>query len=159
MATKTYFGFESQLKSKELTEAIALQQGPGPLFGYSGFTIEGTSIKLTPVANSGDTQLKEFRDKFNKLIQNKMAQRVVIQALGDGVSNFGIVSKDGYIEVSTDNEITIPISNSQSTYQEIIVIARHSYSEDVNVEMPILYEAYWNQSSVSFFKLYKKAID
>lgn len=159
MATKTYFGFESQLKSKELTEAIALQQGPGPLFGYSGFTIDGTSIKLTPVPNSGDTQLKEFRDKFNKLIQNKMAQRVVIQALGDGVSNFGIVSKDGYIEVSTDNEITIPISNSQSTYQEIIVIARHSYSEDVNVEMPILYEAYWNQSSVSFFKLYKKAID
>jgi microcystin-dependent protein len=88
-----------------------------------------------------------------------MAQRIVIQALGDAVSNFGIVSKDGYTEVSTDNEITIPISNSQSTYQEIIVIAKHSYSEDVNVEMPILYEAYWNQSTTSFFKLYKKAID
>jgi len=159
MATKTYFGFESQLKSKELTEAIALQQGPGPLFGYGGFTIEGTFIRLTPVPNSGDTQLKEFRDKFNKLIESKLAQRVIIQSLEDSVSNFGIVSKDGYVEVSTDNNILISISNSQSTYQEIIVIAKHSYSEDVNVEMPIRYEAYWNQSSVSFFKLYKKAID
>jgi microcystin-dependent protein len=159
MATKTYFGFESQLKSKELTEAIALQQGPGPLFGYGGFTISGTDIILTPTPNAGDTQLKEFRDKFNKLIESKMSQRVMIQALGDEVSNFGIVSKDGYVEVNSDNNITIPISNTQSTYPEIIVIARHAYSEDVNVEMPILYEAYWNQSSVSFFKLYKKAID
>ena len=49
MATKTYFGFQSQLKSKELTEAIALQHGPGPLFGYAGFSLSGPTLTLTPL--------------------------------------------------------------------------------------------------------------
>ena len=61
MATKTYFGFQSQLKSKELTEAIALQHGPGPLFGYAGFSLNGPVITLTPLPDNGDTELKEFK--------------------------------------------------------------------------------------------------
>lgn len=160
MATKTYFGFQSQLKSKELTEAIALQHGPGPLFGYAGFSINGPVITLTPLPDNGDTELKEFRDHFSKLVNDRMASRkVMVQAFDGATGNFGIITKDGYIEVNNSNQIDITISNTQSTNSEVIVIARHNYSEDVNIEMPVIYEAYWNQSTTSFFKLYKKAID
>jgi microcystin-dependent protein len=160
MATKTYFGFQSQLKSKELTEAIALQHGPGPLFGYAGFSLNGPVITLTPLPDNGDTELKEFRDHFSKLVNDRMASRkVMVQAFDGATGNFGIITKDGYIEVNNANHIDITISNTQSTNSEVIVIARHNYSEDVNIEMPVIYEAYWNQSTTSFFKLYKKAID
>ena len=160
MATKTYFGFQSQLKSKELTEAIALQHGPGPLFGYAGFSLNGPVITLTPIPDNGDTELKEFRDHFSKLVNDRMASRkVMVQAFDGATGNFGIITKDGYIEVNNSNQIDITISNTQSTNSEVIVIARHNYSEDVNIEMPVIYEAYWNQSTTSFFKLYKKAID
>lgn len=160
MATKTYFGFQSQLKSKELTEAIALQHGPGPLFGYAGFSLNGPVITLTPLPDNGDTELKEFRDHFSKLVNDHMASRkVMVQAFDGATGNFGIITKDGYIEVNNSNQIDITISNTQSTNSEVIVIARHNYSEDVNIEMPVIYEAYWNQSTTSFFKLYKKAID
>ena len=160
MATKTYFGFQSQLKSKELTEAIALQHGPGPLFGYAGFSLNGPVITLTPLPDNGDTELKEFRDHFSKLVNDRMASRkVMVQAFDGATGNFGIITKDGYIEVNNSNHIDITISNTQSTNSEVIVIARHNYSEDVNIEMPVIYEAYWNQSTTSFFKLYKKAID
>lgn len=160
MATKTYFGFQSQLKSKELTEAIALQHGPGPLFGYAGFSLNGPVITLTPLPDNGDTELKEFRDHFSKLVNDRMASRkVMVQAFDGATGNFGIITKDGYIEVNNANQIDITISNTQSTNSEVIVIARHNYSEDVNIEMPVIYEAYWNQSTTSFFKLYKKAID
>lgn len=160
MATKTYFGFQSQLKSKELTEAIALQHGPGPLFGYAGFSLNGPVITLTPLPDNGDTELKEFRDHFSKLVNDRMASRkVMVQAFDGATGNFGIITKDGYIEVNNVNQIDITISNTQSTNSEVIVIARHNYSEDVNIEMPVIYEAYWNQSTTSFFKLYKKAID
>ena len=160
MATKTYFGFQSQLKSKELTEAIALQHGPGPLFGYAGFSLNGPVITLTPLPDNGDTELKEFRDHFSKLVNDRMASRkVMVQAFDGATGNFGIITKDGYIEVNNANQIDITISNTQSTNSEVIVIARHNYSEDVNIEMPVIYEAYWNQSITPFFKLYKKAID
>lgn len=162
MATKTYLGFQSQLKSKDLTEAIALQHGPGPLFGYAGFSISTSSpvITLSPTPDSGDGELKDFRDHFNKLVNDRMAsRRVLVKALDGNTGNFGIVTKDGYIEVNNSSNIAININNTQSTYPEVIVLARHNYSEDVNVEMPVLYEAYWNQSNISFFRLYKKAID
>ena len=160
MATKTYFGFQSQLKSKELTEAIALQHGPGPLFGYAGFSLNGPVITLTPLPDTGDTELKEFRDHFSKLVNDRMASRkVMVQAFDGATGNFGIITKDGYIEINNSNQIDITISNTQSTNSEVIVIARHNYSEDVNIEMPVIYEAYWNQSTTSFFKLYKKTID
>ena len=157
---KTYFGFESQLKSKELTEAIALQHGPGPLFGYAGFSIDGPNITLTPTPDVGDSELSDFRNHFSKLVNDRLAsKKVMIQAFNGATGNFGIITKDGYIEVNEQGYIGITISNTQSTYPEVIVIARHNYSEDINVEMPVIYEAYWNQSNVSFFKLYKKAID
>lgn len=160
MATKTYFGFQNPLKSKELTEAISLQHGPGPLFGYSGFSIAGSVINITPLPDNGDSELNHFKSYFNKIILDRLAsKRLMIQAFGGSLGNFGIITKDGYIEVNDSNSISITISNSQSTYPEVIVVARHNYSEDVNVEMPVIYEAYWNQSDISFFKLYQKSID
>lgn len=87
------------------------------------------------------------------------SRKVMVQAFDGATGNFGIITKDGYIEVNNANQIDITISNTQSTNSEVIVIARHNYSEDVNIEMPVIYEAYWNQSTTSFFKLYKKAID
>lgn len=160
MANKTYFGFQSQLKSKEVTEAIALQHGPGPLFGYAGFSISGPTITLTPLPNTGDIELKDFINHFSKLVNDRMdSKKVMIQAFNGDTGNFGIITKDGYIGVNNSNNIHINISNTQSTNPEVIVIARHNYSEDVNVEMPVIYEAYWNQSPTSFFRLYKKAID
>ena len=87
------------------------------------------------------------------------SRKVMVQAFDGATGNFGIITKDGYIEVNNSNQIDITISNTQSTNSEVIVIARHNYSEDVNIEMPVIYEAYWNQSTTSFFKLYKKAID
>lgn len=159
MATKTYFGYQSQLKSKELTEAIALQHGPGPLFGYAGFSISGNVISITPTPDSGDSELSEFISHFGKLVNNRLtSKRVIVQSL-ESVGNFGIVTKDGYIEINDTNYINVNISNNRSTYPEVILLARHNYSEDVNVEMPVVYEAYWNQSSTSFFSLYKKSID
>lgn len=161
MAIKTYFGFQSQLKSKDLTEAIALQQGPGPIFGYAGFSISESSpvITLSPLPDSGDTELKDFKDHFEKLVNDRMSSRGVLINTLNGTGNFGIVTKDGYVEVNSGNTIEVPIENTQSTYPELIVLARHNYSEDVNISMPIIYEAYWNQSNVSFFRLYKKSID
>lgn len=160
MATKTFFGFESHLTSKGLTEAIALQHGPGPLFGYAGFELTTNDITLRPAHNTvQDSQLSEFSNKFGKMINDRFAaKRVHIKDL-NSFGNFGIITKDGYIEISDDETILVPISNNRGLNPEVIIVAKHTYSEDVNIEIPVVYEAYWSQSSVRFFDLYKKSID
>ena len=161
MATKTYFPFEGKLSSKGLTEAIALQHGPGPLFGYAGFEVNTNQITIRPAHNTvQDSQLSEFSAKFGSMILSRFpARRVQIKDLEGSFCNFGIITKDGYIEVSNDDVIELTISNNRGLNPEVIVVARHAYSEDVNTEIPVVYEAYWSQSSVRFFDLYKQAID
>ena len=161
MATKTYFGYESHLTSKGLTEAIALQHGPGPLFGYAGFEVTDNNITIRPAHNTvQDSQLAEFTKKFGSMVTSRFAaRRVQIKDLESSFCNFGIITKDGYIEVSSDDNMVLTINNNRGLNPEVIVVAKHSYSEDVNVDIPVVYEAYWSQSSIRFFDLYKQAID
>lgn len=163
MATKTYFGYESQLSSKELTEAVALQHGHGPLFGYGGFLINGNRITIHSTPRDGDTEMTSFKNLFGKLIENRInSRRIQIQSFGTSspvMGNFGIITTDGYIEVSDSNNIQLDILNNPNLYNEVIVLARHTYSPDINTDIPVVYEAYWNTSSNRFYNLYKKSID
>lgn len=162
MAQTTYFGFESQLSSKSLMEAINTNHGPGPLCGFGGFSINGVNLVLYPspndVPNSG-TVFNDFKAAYGNMIADRLSQfNISNKRSGVGTTKFACISRDGYTYVSDDSSISIPIEGSQGTSNEVIVIATHN-STTFAVESPVVFRAFWNQSTTKYYDLYKKSKD
>ena len=158
MAQTTYFGFESELSSKSLMEAINSNHGPGPLCGFGGFSINGTNITLYPELTSS-SESNDFISAYGNLIKDRLKQfNISNKKSGIGITKFACISRDGYTFVSDDDNIIIPIEGSQGLYNEVIVIATHNYT-NFAVESPVVFRAFWNQSTNRYYDLYKKSKD
>lgn len=158
MAQITYFGFESELTSKSLMEAINSNHGTGPLCGFGGFSINGSNIVLYPEPVSNNENL-DFISSYGNLIKDRLRQfNIGNKKSGIGNTKFACISKDGYTFVSDDDSITIPIEGNQGLSNEVIVIATHNYTTFA-VESPVVFRAFWNNSTNRYYDLYKKSKD
>lgn len=158
MAQTTYFGFESELASKSLMEAINSNHGPGPLCGFGGFSIEGSNIVLypEPLAISDND---DFISAYGNLVKDRLKQfNITNKKSGIGTTKFACISRDGYTFVSDDDSITVPIEGSQGLSNEVIVIATHNYTTFA-IESPVVFRAFWNQSTDKYYDLYKRSKD
>lgn len=154
---KTYFNFEEKLQSKGLVEAISLANGFGPFCGFGSHQVNSNNLILTPEPSNTDEADKNFYNAMYPTIHGRLvSHRINIQ---DGSNiNFGCVSKDGYIFVSSDSQMTIPIEGSKGVNSDIIVMAIHTPIKEP-VENPVSFRAFWSQSATSFYEIYKKSLD
>lgn len=56
---KTYFQFESLIKSKDVAEGIACPIGAGPFCGFGSVTVDGNTLKVQSQGND---------DSFSRMI-------------------------------------------------------------------------------------------
>lgn len=150
---KTYFRYEGIIKSKEAAEAIAAPIGLGPFCGFGSGIIQGTNITLYPNSFAGD--------KFSSIVEDRIRARYLVKD-GEGELpeiNFGCISRDGYVFISDDPTMALgKILGSQGSTQEVLVFAVHTPISEP-VDNPVNFVAYWNESSESFYDLFKRSQD
>ncbi len=148
---KTYFNYESIIKSKEAAEAIASPLGVGPFCGFGSATIANQKITLLPEGVAGS--LAELS------IKDRILARTMYKGEDDiAQTNFGVIARDGTIWTDSVNSISVDIQGTQGTTDNVIVYAVHTTVKEP-VENPVSFVAYWNSSSTNFYDLYKKATD
>ena len=159
---KTYFNFEQQMASKDLVEAISIPHGIGPFCGFGGHKLspDGTTLIITSEPSNGNSIAADgpFYNLFYNSIHDRIKARNIYKGSDDPATNFGCISRDGYIWTSSEETIEIPIEGSQGVSPDIIVVAVHAPLEEA-VENPVEFRAFWSQSSNGFYDLYRRSID
>lgn len=159
---KTYFNFEQPITSKSLVEAISIPHGIGPFCGFGGHKLspDGTTLIITAEPSNGNSVSADgsFYNLFYNTIHDRIKARNIYKGSEDPATNFGCISRDGYIWTSSEESIEIPLEGSQGVSPDIIVVAVHSPLEEA-VENPVEFRAFWSQSSNGFYDLYRKSID
>lgn len=155
---KTYFQYLGQMSSKGLGEAISLIQGYGPLSGFGGHSILDNTLIITSTPQNKDSKDLKFYNKFNTLINDRIKRRSLIFQDQGNSACFSCVTKDGYIWVSDQTSISLPIEGIKGVTKDVIVVAVHSPIYDA-VENPVEFRAFWSQGQESFYNLYKRSID
>ena len=151
---KTYFKYEGIIKSKEAAEAIAAPSGLGPFCGFGSATINGSRLTVSPQGVSGS--------KYANVIKDRIMARYMAKASEDGELpdvNFGCISRDGYVFISDEQTLTVEnIQGTQGSTEEVLLFAVHTTISEP-VDNPVDFVAYWNESSESFYTLFKKSLD
>lgn len=159
---KTYFNFEQPITSKSLVEAISIPHGIGPFCGFGGHKLspDGTTLIITAEPSNGNSVSADssFYNLFHNTIHDRIKARNIYKGSEDPATNFGCISRDGYIWTSSEESIEIPLEGSQGVSPDIIVVAVHSPLEEA-VENPVEFRAFWSQSNNGFYDLYRKSID
>lgn len=159
---KTYFNFEQQLSSKDLVEAISTPKGIGPFCGFGGHKLskDGTNIIITaePSSDGSVTADKAFYDTFHNTIHDRIKARNISKLDSVSTTNFGCISRDGYIWTSSDTELEINIEGTKGITDDIIVIAVHATLQEA-IENPVEFRAFWSQSTSGFYDLYARSLD
>ena len=150
---KTYFDYESVIKSKDAAEAIAAPCGLGPFCGFGSAIIANNAITLFP---NGEPTSPTYRSMKDRIISRYMTK---VTDSGEGPEvNFGCIARDGTIYISDSANIHIPnIEGSKGSNEDVIVFAYH-IPLDEPVQNPVQFRAFWNNSN-SFYTLYKKSVD
>ena len=160
--SKTYFNYEQQIASKDLVEAISTPKGIGPFCGFGGHSIsnDGKQIIITPEPGNGNSVAADgaFYNRFYNLIHDRIKARTVYRTSESSATNFGCVSRDGYIYTSSESTLAINIEGSQGVNQDIILLAVHAPVDEA-VENPVEFRAFWSQSPNNFYDLYMRSID
>lgn len=89
---KTYFQFESLIKSKDVAEGIACPIGAGPFCGFGSVTVDGNTLKVQSQGNDDSFFKNDILDRINA--------RYIKKNVNDGELPdiwFGCISRDGYI--------------------------------------------------------------
>lgn len=150
---KTYFDYESVIKSKDAVEAIAAPMGVGPFCGFGSATVNNNSITLYP---NGEPDSPLYQAIKDRIIARYMSKGSESGETPD--TNFGCIARDGAIFISDSAEISIPnIEGSKGSNEDVLVFAYHTPLEEP-VQNPIQFRAFWNESE-SFYTLYKKSVD
>lgn len=151
---KTYFKYEGIIKSKEAAEAIAAPSGLGPFCGFGSANINGNQLVISPQGSTSN--------KYANVIKDKILARYMTKVAEDGELpdiNFGCISRDGYVFISDESSMTIEnILGTQGSTEEVLLFAVHTVISEP-VDNPVEFVAYWNESSQSFYDLYKKSVD
>ena len=150
---KTYFDYESIIKSKDAAEAIAAPIGIGPFCGFGSAVITNNAITISPNGEPTSPAYLAMKDRIVTRYMTKASDS------GEGPEvNFGCIARDGMIFISDAATISIPnIEGSKGSNEDVIVFAYHTPLEEP-VQNPVQFRAFWNESN-SFYSLYKKSVD
>lgn len=150
---KTYFDYESIIKSKDAAEAIAAPIGIGPFCGFGSAVITNNAITISPNGEPTSPAYLAMKDRIIARYMTKASDS------GEGPEvNFGCIARDGMIFISDAATISIPnIEGSKGSNEDVIVFAYHTPLEEP-VQNPVQFRAFWNESN-SFYSLYKKSVD
>ena len=149
---KTYFNYESTIRSGEAAEAIASPIGIGPFCGFGSAEYSNVTLTIYPTGLDGTFTQLPIADRIRARYMGKTQDE-------NSNTRFGVIAADGTIY--TDYQETIEISEiqgSQGTNDNILVYAVHVQVTEP-VENPVTFVAYWNSSSTNFFELYKRSMD
>lgn len=147
---KTYFQYEGEIKSQELSEAIGIQSGFGPMFGF------GSVETLSPTGDT-ITLCQEAPSDSARAISNFVKDKIISHRINGSLTPVhGLITKTGHIFLSDNSNPQATIYNSQSNYREILVFARFNPIPYPVENAPTL-EAYWNESTTSFYDFYRNS--
>lgn len=156
---KTYFKFNGTLSSKDIVEAISSPIGIGPFAGFGSGTISDDGTKITIKAGNINDRAT-VNEKLQSLISDRILARYIpkYEGLEAADINFGCISRDGYIYTNPNGTLELPIQGTKSGLNEVLVFAKHTRVTEP-VDNPVEFEAYWNQSTICFYDLFKKSLD
>lgn len=149
---KTYFNYESIIKSKDAAEAVAFPHGAGPFCGFGSAKLDNNKLIIYPQGLDGSITKLDISDRIRS--------RRISNDTNNSDITFGIIAADGAIYI--DDISSIEISqfegvSSQST--EYIVYAVHQQIQEP-VENPVSFVAYRNSlTDTNFYDLYKRSMD
>lgn len=160
---KNYFEYNSHISSIELAQAIASPVAPGPFAGFS-------YAKIIEVA--GDDPILRVSSKpsitmdgqcnYLASIDNIVRRNISKLNTGSGISssyiNFGCIARDGSIHTSDEETLEVVIQGTKGSLNEVLLFAKHIPVTE-KIENPITFIAEWNNSSTSFYDLYKRSIN
>lgn len=159
MAQEVYFDYGDRIKSRRLCEAIAIPNAVGPLCGFGSAKVEGTNLCVYPYAlgdSNSASEREEDRDPLRYQVRSKIDGRFIP---GENVTTpmYALISRDGTLWRSTTNEgncIKVPISGTPT--KEYFLFAVHEPVTEA-VSNPVTFKAYYNNSSISFYDIFKKS--
>jgi hypothetical protein len=151
---KTYFNYNSVIKSKEAAEAVSITRGVGPIIGFGRAEIDTNNGYITLYS------LPASSDPMYNTMVGKHKRWNIGRAKDDSEKaqiNFAGIAKDGTLFTRDDESIQINIEGTNS-YNEVLVFSYHVPSTEP-VDNRVRLMAFYSEADFSFYDLYKKSID
>lgn len=161
MAQEVYFNYGDKIRSRRIAEAIGIPSGIGPICGFGSAKVQNDTLLVYPYAlgdSNSASEVEEDRDPLRFITRGRVNSRYIP---GEDVTQpmFALTARDGTIWRSTtenNNCISVPISGTLT--QEVLLFAVHSPITEA-VDNPVTFKAFYNNSGIDFYKIYKEASD
>lgn len=159
MAQEVYFNYGDKIRSRRIAEAIGIPSGVGPICGFGSAKVQNDTLLVYPYAlgdSNSASEIEEDRDPLRFITRGKVNSRYIP---GEDVTQpmYALIARDGTLWRSTtenNNCISVPISGTSSS--EVLLFAVHSPITEA-VDNPVTFKAFYNNSGVDFYKIYKEA--
>lgn len=159
MAQEVYFNYGDKIRSRRIAEAIGIPSGIGPICGFGSAKVQNDTLLVYPYAlgdSNSASEIEEDRDPLRFITRGKVNSRYIP---GEDVTQpmYALIARDGTLWRSTtenNNCISVPISGTSS--KEVLLFAVHSPITEA-VDNPVTFKAFYNNSGVDFYKIYKEA--
>lgn len=161
MAQEVYFNYGDKIRSRRIAEAIGIPSGIGPICGFGSAKVQNDTLLVYPYAlgdSSSASELEEDRDPLRFITRGRINSRIIP---GEDITLpvYALIARDGTVWRSTtenNNCISVPISGTAT--QQVLLFAAHSPITEA-VDNPVTFKAFYNNSGVDFYKIYKEASD
>lgn len=143
MSQKTLFGYQSVIRSSEVSRAISIPPGVGPIFGYGSGVVDNSTgvwkVLIYPnyygdtnaaegVIQVKDTNYKRTADKYIRPIIRDLVNSHNIQVESEtinnqgqsnnqgssGIAKFGLITRDGHLLYDDTDHIEVEILNADT---------------------------------------------
>lgn len=159
MAQEVYFNYGDKIRSRRIAEAIGIPSGIGPICGFGSAKVQNDTLLVYPYAlgdSNSASEIEEDRDPLRFITRGKVNSRYIP---GEDVTQpmYALIARDGTLWRSTtenNNCISVPISGTNSS--EVLLFAVHHPITEA-VDNPVTFKAFYNNSGVDFYKIYKEA--
>lgn len=159
MAQEVYFNYGDKIRSRRISEAIGIPSGIGPICGFGSAKVQNDTLLVYPYAlgdSNSASEMEEDRDPLRFITRGKVNSRYIP---GEDVTQpmYALIARDGTLWRSTtenNNCISVPISGTTSS--EVLLFAVHHPITEA-VDNPVTFKAFYNNSGVDFYKIYKEA--
>ena len=136
---KTFFNFENILKSWDLSQAICISKGIGPICGFNNFKKSGDVVTIGYSASTKEDN-RAIINYINSLVKSHNV------AINKNVKAINVcITSDGYLH-ATDQDITVPLANSNNTGSDqeydIVIFAKHRPDTEAKPDT-LTFEAYY----------------
>lgn len=161
MAQEVYFNYGDKIRSRRIAEAIGIPSSIGPICGFGSAKVQNDTLLVYPYAlgdSSSASELEEDRDPLRFITRGRINSRIIP---GEDITLpvYALIARDGTVWRSTtenNNCISVPISGTAT--QQVLLFAAHSSITEA-VDNPVTFKAFYNNSGVDFYKIYKEASD